>query len=606
MAKEVSQRLANNSMEIANMLLPGGKKQGNEWCAGDVSGSSGDSLKVHLTGVKSGVWCDFATGEGGDLLDLWSLNRSVPLNVALKQACDYLGIKNPQGYNEKKPAFKKPRTQFCKMEKLSPVMIYLENERKLTSHTIAKFNVTEHKGSITFPSYRDNELISVKYMKIDRPDGKKLMYVEKDCEPGLFGWQSFPKGSRKLVLCEGEIDAMSMSQYGQPALSVPFGAGTGRKHEWIEYEFDRLALFDEIYLCMDNDSEGKKAAEDLVERLGSHRCKIVELPMKDVNECLINGVSADDIAYCLKIARSIDPEELRYGCDFTEEAYEIINPTPGKFRGYTLGWSKTSECILFKPSGLSMWTGYNGHGKTMFLGMIMINMMKQGARVCVASMEMLPAELMARTYLQCTGRSNPSFQYLKAVDEWIKGKLFIFDLVGTAKITRLLDVFLYARRKYGVDVFIVDSLTTLNIAEDDYNGQKQLTEMLRDFKIMHNCHIHLVAHPRKPRDESEIPGKYDIRGGGAISDLADNCFSVWRNKKKEELSRKMARGDHMSSEECDNLLKGDTYLKCDKNRHGVGKFKEGVFSFWFDEQSNQYREVESNKIKPIIEYSCLD
>ena len=114
------------------------------------------------------------------------------------------------------------------------------------------------------------------------------------------------------------------------------------------------------------------------------------------------------------------------------------------------------------------------------------------------------------------------------IDDWLYGKLYIFNLVGTGKIDRMLEVFLYARRRYGIDVFVIDSLTTLSIAEDDFNAQKELTEKLRDFKLEHNCHIHLVAHPRKPRDEMIIPGKYDIRGAGAISDLADNCFSVWR------------------------------------------------------------------------------
>jgi len=605
MAKEVSERLSTRCLEVAQMLLPNGKKQGHEWCAGDVSGSAGDSLKVHLTGDKSGVWCDFATGEGGDLLDLWALSRHVALGEALKQACDYLGIKSPRAYNEKKQTFKKPQMKFEKMETSSRVMAYLQNERKLSAHTLATFKVSEHKGHIAFPSYRDKELVSVKYLKVERENGKKSMYVEKDCEPCLFGWQSLPAGTREIVLCEGEIDAMTLSQYGYAALSVPFGAGTGRKHEWIEHEFDRIALFDSIAICMDSDEEGQKAAAELVERLGAHRCKVVDLPMKDANECLVNGIQKADIDYCFTQARSLDPHELRCGTDFLDEALELINPIPGKFLGYTLGWRKTDDCILFKPSGLSMWTGYNGHGKTMFLGMVVLNMMRQGARVCVASMEMEPPELMARTYMQLTGRPDPSRDYLLKANEWIKGKLFVFNLVGTAKINRLLDVFLYARRKYGVDVFVVDSLTTLNIAEDDYNGQKQLTETLRDFKILHKCHIHLVAHPRKPRDESEIPGKYDIRGGGAISDLADNCFAVWRNKKKEGLVRKQERNEPLSPEEYDYLLKADTYLRCDKNRHGRGKQKEGIFGFWFDEPSNQYRESDSERVKPYIDYSCL-
>jgi len=50
---------------------------------------------------------------------------------------------------------------------------------------------------------------------------------------------------------------MTLYQYGFPALSVPFGGGTGNKHRWLEYEFDRLAVFDEIYLCFDQDKEGQ-------------------------------------------------------------------------------------------------------------------------------------------------------------------------------------------------------------------------------------------------------------------------------------------------------------------------------------------------------------
>jgi twinkle protein len=149
-------------------------------------------------------------------------------------------------------------------------------------------------------------------------------------------------------------------------------------------------------------------------------------------------------------------------------------------------------------------------------------------------------------------------------------------------------------------------LTTLNIAEDDYNAQKQLTEMLRDFKLQHNCHIHLVAHPRKPRDEKEIPGKYDIRGGGAISDLADNCLAVWRNKEKEFVFQKQAKGEFLDEKETEKLTQFDAYLKCDKNRHGRGRFKEGVFGFWFNDSNFQYYDNKHKVSRPIVELPCLE
>lgn len=85
------------------------------------------------------------------------------------------------------------------------------------------------------------------------------------------------------------------------------------------------------------------------------------------------------------------------------------------------------------------------------------------------------------------------------------------------------------------DVFVIDSFMKLDIAEDDYKAQKVLIEQLCDFKNQHGCHIHIVVHPRKGADELRPPGKLDNKGTGAISDLADNCFTVCRNKYKEEL-----------------------------------------------------------------------
>jgi len=50
----------------------------------------------------------------------------------------------------------------------------------------------------------------------------------------------------------------------------------------------------------------------------------------------------------------------------------------------------------------------------------------------------------------------------------------------------------------------------------------------------HNVHVHLVVHVRKKEDEHKIPGKLDIKGTGAITDMVDNVFIWWRNKLKED------------------------------------------------------------------------
>lgn len=51
----------------------------------------------------------------------------------------------------------------------------------------------------------------------------------------------------------------------------------------------------------------------------------------------------------------------------------------------------------------------------------------------------------------------------------------MFDVTGTAKTRRILEVFAYAARRYGIRFFIIDNLAKCGLGEDDYNGQKHLS-----------------------------------------------------------------------------------------------------------------------------------
>lgn len=251
MAKELSKLLAQKADDIARKLLPNGKKTGSEWCVGNINGEVGRSLKVHLTGEKSGVWCDFAKGDSGDLLDLWVKTKRITISEAIKEAALYLGISQPN-YAAYKPAnFIRPKQQYQQLtESPSKAKQYLTDKRKLHPETINAFRVGERNNQIVFPYWRDNELIFVKYLDLARPNSKKIISVESGCEPSLYGWHLIPETARSVTICEGEIDAMTLYQYGISTLSVPFGGGSGNKQRWIASEFERLSIFDEIYLCL--------------------------------------------------------------------------------------------------------------------------------------------------------------------------------------------------------------------------------------------------------------------------------------------------------------------------------------------------------------------
>jgi twinkle protein len=462
----------------------------------------------------------------------------------------------------------------------------------------ARYHVSCVGDEIVFPYMRGAEVILLKYLTLQRDErGKKKMRVSPGAEPILFGWQAADPNARKLVITEGEIDAMTLHQYnlGMACVSIPFGGGAKKQDGWIEQEFERLAIFDEIYVCMDDDEEGRAAAAVIVERLGKHRCRNVRLPYNDANECLKQGVTRDQMITFFDQAVIIDPKELRRIDQFKHATIEDLLPNPNSFVGYTTPWEKHHRKLFLRPDELTLWTGINGHGKSQILGHVLLDCIAQGAKVCIASLEIKPHRLLGRMVRQAAGLRQPSHKYIDSIFDHYHNSMWIFECVGTTDPKTLIEVFKHGRQRYGIDVFVIDSLMKCGFAEDDYNGQKKFIDQLCAFKNDFNCHVHLVVHPRKPADESNVPGKLDMKGSGAVSDLADNCFTVWRNKKKEDDMEKLLSQGHDIPD--DIRQRFDCLLRCDKQRNGEW---EGTIPLWFDRESLQYLGWSKERPKQMV------
>ena len=87
--------LAARAESFCRHFFPEGRKQGNYWQIGDVSGAQGQSLSIRLVdhgGRKSGNWTDYASGEFGDLIDLLHANLgNGHLGDTLNQCRSFLG-----------------------------------------------------------------------------------------------------------------------------------------------------------------------------------------------------------------------------------------------------------------------------------------------------------------------------------------------------------------------------------------------------------------------------------------------------------------------------------------------------------------------------------
>lgn len=590
---EIKRAMETRAQDVAEHLLPHGVLRGREWCAGSTAGEPGESLKVCVRGAKVGTWADFAAaGESGDLIDLWCQVKHVSLVDALDGIRVWLGMERPQ-FERKVHVYRRPAKPRCTAPK-SAVLAYLTGERMLSEDAIRAYRVAEDGRTIVFPSLLpDGTLAFVKYLAIDRVEGKKNTRVEADCEPVLFGWSALDTEAREVVITEGEIDALTSWDYGFPALSLPFGGGSGAKQRWIEAEYDRMARFEVIYLAVDMDAEGNLAAEEIVKRLGRHRCRRVDLPRKDLNKCRQDGITADEIRACFGHARSLDPPELQRAGVFADAVVTLFWPTGERENGYALPFGKVGDKMLFRPSELSEWTGSTGAGKSQLLSYALVAMAEQGARCCVASLEMAPAQSIRRMVKQAGNVDRPTEPFIRDIVRWMDGWLWMFGLVGKTAVERLIEVFEYARCRYGCDVFAIDSLMRLGVSSEDYEGQEKAVFQLVNWAVEKAVHIHLVAHARKSDRNagSAVPEAEDVKGTSEIASNAANIIGVWRNRKLEdELQTARAaaeKGDAGAILKLEELAqKPPVMLNVAKQRNGDW---EGKFGLWFSPTTYQYR-----------------
>jgi len=584
LANEIARRLAIDPEAVCRHLLPAGNRQGREWKVGSVAGEPGESLGVVLEGTKAGVWCDFAAGLSGDLLDLWRQVGGVSMIDAMDAARKWLGVKDDRPRFEHSPRKAAPKpvsTDGLKRVAETPVHKWL-NERGIPNDTIRAYGVKmDAKGNAVFPCLHGDKAMMLKY----RTPGTKKIWASAESTPVLFGWQAVPEDARTVVITEGELDAMAYHAQGIPAMSVPFGAGVGQKQQWIENEYHRLDRFDRIYVSMDMDKSGDETVPILVDRLGQHRVYVVNLPHKDASDCLKAGVQLQDF---IRKARTQDPAELRRSSAFHDAVMEKFYPPGGVPPGLPTPWDKNDmdENLRFRDGELTIWTGINGHGKSLVLSHICVAA-TGASRWCIASMEMMPATTLARMYQQAGAVKKPSAEFGVEIRDHLDGFVWLFDVHGTAKAERIMEVFAYARARYDIGQFVVDSLAKCGLGEDDYNRQKLFVERLADFSREHNCHVHLVAHARKGEDESSSPGKMDVKGSGGITDMADNVIAVWRNKRKEEKVYAHLSDPATAPHPIPEALakEQDAVISVHKQRNHDW---ERSIALWFDAESHQY------------------
>lgn len=282
----------------------------------------------------------------------------------------------------------------------------------------------------------------------------------------------------------------------------------------------------------------------------------------------VDGLKLPDIDFDNYLKENqTDNQKIKRVVDYFDEIEHHIEHGE-EMSGSKTPFTKLNNLFGFRRGEVTMWTGYNGHKKSMLLGFFAINFLRYGEKVCIASFEMKPVSTISRMTRQFCNSSKNGYDEFSSFMEFAGNNFYIFDHLGGINPSRLFGVIVYCAKELGVKHFMIDSLMRVVAGEDKYNEQKDFVVKLCEIAIQYDIHIHLVHHVRDG-DESKPSNRYSAKGSKAISDNVSNSLIVWSNKEKDKDMP-------------------DAILKCDKQRQGEW---EGSIALNFDNVSLNFSEA---------------
>lgn len=402
--------------------------------------------------------------------------------------------------------------------------------------------------------------------KYRTPD-KKFGWINRPAEgPQLFG-QSLWRPQKRLVITEGEIDALSYAEATDcrwPVVSVPDGAGDApraiaRNIEWV-------SAFEEVIFMFDMDAPGQEAAIKCAELLAPGKARIAMLPRKDANEVLLE-LGGAELYKAPFSARVYRPDGIVEGIDLIDvvmQEPEAGIPYPWPFLDTFCHGQRRGEMVT--------WIAGTGVGKSAVMREVAMHLGRTGERVGVIALEesnqrsalgLLSIELEAPIHLPET-RARIGEAAIKEAAERVLPRFAFYDHWGSVEATVLLPKIRYMAHSLGIRWFILDHLSIMvsgmAVEGDERKRLDQLTTQLRSLCSELDIGLHIVSHLRKasgtPHEEGGRVSLQDIRGSGAPAQLSDFVIALERNQQDEDEDER----DKTKLRVLKNRLTGETGL----------------------------------------------
>jgi twinkle protein len=416
-------------------------------------------------------------------------------------------------------------------------------KRKLTEETCKfwGYGTTELKDKpVQVAQYR-NDAGAVIAQKIRTADKGFAWFGNHDAV-GLYGKHLWRDAGKKLVITEGEIDAMSVSQVQDlkwPVVSVPDGAQSAPKA--ILKDLAWLERYEQVIFMFDMDEPGRKAAAECALLLSPGKAFIANLPLKDANEMLQAG-KVKQLVDAIWGAKQFRPDGIVAGT----EIYDKIIDTKGfdslpypwqTLNGLTHGCRRGEMVVLCAGTGVGKSevarqiaaSFHDNHKET--IGYIALEESVQRT-----ALGFIGLQLGRRLHVDPGDLAGPEIR--AAFDQTVgSGRYFLYDHWGSLEGDHLLARIRYMVRGLGCSTIVLDHISIV-ISGTETNDERKTIDLvmtkLRSLVEELQFRLIIISHLKrvegKPHEEGGRVTLAHLRGSGSIGQLANIAIALERNQ----------------------------------------------------------------------------
>jgi DNA primase/helicase len=426
---------------------------------------------------------------------------------------------------------------------------WLVETRCIPQSVIAELRITEQEEfmpqfgakerCVCFNYFEGGQLVNTKFRS-----GKKHFKMVQGAELIPYNIDSLI-GQTSCIIHEGELDAASSIAAGfKGVISVPAGANSNLSwlDRFMETHFEDL---EEIIIAVDTDSAGIRLRDELVNRLGAERCRVVAYgpDCKDANEHLVK-YGLESLRIAIEQAVEVPLEGIFTAADLHGDLRALFDNGFGP--GAETGWEEMDKICTYERRRNIIVTGTPGAGKSEWVDELVLRLcLRHQWKIGFFSPENIPIVYHLRKLIEkLTGHRfqngcGMTEGLLARSEEFLAENVSHISLKGNATPDRVLAKARELVVRRGCRIFVFDPLNRFD--HEPAPGQTEtqyisnLLNKFTEFATQYNCLLILVAHPRKmnrnpttgatPRVEM-----YDINGSADFYNKADYGIVVERNK----------------------------------------------------------------------------